>query len=164
MLKTASLTASTRGDEAMCFQSTAHPQGASAALAYSRAMARPLGATLIPLMLFALAAALTGHRIWPHFFWASAGALVVAWGWARFQLARTPAEVRVRPDQQNAALRSVRDVLRAAPPDWRPALRLRVEHTALRLDLGDTSHRLLTSRWPQAEALQEALRRAVPPS
>ena len=144
----------------------AHPDGASTGLIYSRAMVSPLAATLVPLMLFALAAVLMEQRIWPYFFWAGPLALVVAWGWARFQLSRRLAEVQVRPTQGTAAVRSVHEVLHDTPPVWHWAARLRIEReahesTALRLDLGDTSHRLVLSRWPQADALQEALRDAT---
>jgi hypothetical protein len=152
---------STRRAAEACFHSRAHPEGDSAALVYSRAMVPALGMTLIPLMLFALAGVLLGQRIWPYFFWAALPAPAVAYGWARFQLGRTVAEVRARPDQQAAAVRSVRDVLHEAPPAWQHAVRLRVERDALRLDLGDTSHRFHDDRWPDADALQDALRRAV---
>lgn len=157
---------STRREVGACFRSTAHPGGASVALAYSQAMVPPLAATLIPLMLFALAAVLTGRRLWPYFFWAGPPALAVAWAWARFQMRRVPAEVCVRPAQNAAAVRSVHDVLHGTLLTWHHAARLRTEReahesTALRLDLGDTSHRLLLDRWPEADALREALHRAV---
>lgn len=145
------------------FQSASHPRGASAALVYSRAMVRPLSMTLIPVMVAALAAILAEQRIWPHVFWGAGLALAVAWSWAQFQMRRTLAEVRVRPSQQAAAVRSVRGVLRGTPPDWHPIVRVRPERMppALRLSLGDTSYRLLKRRWPNADALEDALQRAT---
>lgn len=161
MPQTAAPSVPARGDAEVFFHSTAHPEGRPAALVYSRAMVGPLNVLLVPLMLFALAAVLLGQRIWPYFFWACVPALLLAWAWARFQLGRLPAEVNVRPAQGEAAVRSVHDVLHDRPPVWHRAARLRLEREALRVDLGDTSHRLLVSRWPQAEALSEALRRAA---
>lgn len=145
-----------------CFRSVAHPRGASAALVYSRAMVPALGATFVPLMLAVMAATLAGQRIWPHVFWGAGVALAVAWGWAQFQVRRTPAEMRVRPSQQVAAVRSVRGVLRGDAPDWRPLVRVRPERVppALRVHLGDTSYRLFQRRWPRFDVLGDALRRA----
>ena len=151
---------SERGQQ-YCFQSNSHPRGASAALVYSRAMVPPLAATLVPLMLLALAAVLMGGRIWPHFFWMAPPALALSWGWARFQLGRVIAEVCVRPGQGAAAVRSIHEVLAGTTPQWHRAARLRLERRALRLDLGDTSYRLLLDRWEQAEDLRNALRQTV---
>lgn len=153
--------AQTEAKEApLCFRSTAHPGDASAALVYSRAMARPLGVALTPVMLAALMTVLAGQRIWPHFFWGMGLALGVAWAWARFQLSRTLAEVQLRPGRRVAAARTVRDVLGDARPEWRRLVRVRTERVppALRLHLGDTSHRLLKRRWPRADELREAVR------
>lgn len=142
------------------FRSTAHPGHQPAALVYARAMVRPLAAVMLPLMLFALAAALQGLVLWPYLAWGAPAALVAAWGWARFQLRRTPAEVRIRfAADLPVAVRSARDVLRGAPLQWHRLGRLRTSREALRLDLGDTSHRLLRRRWPTDEALLEALQR-----
>ncbi|PSQ81722.1 MAG: hypothetical protein BRD46_01410 [Bacteroidetes bacterium QS_8_68_15] len=151
---------------ALCFRSTAHPGDASAAAVYSRAMVRPLGAALTPVMLATLAAVLAGQRIWPQFVWGMGLALTAAWSWARFQLSRTLAEVQVRADRRTAAMRSVRDVVRSADPEWRRLVRVRTERVppALRLHLGDTSHRLLTHRWPQADELRKALRQNSGPA
>jgi hypothetical protein len=146
-----------------CFRSVAHPGEASAALVRSRAMVRPLVVTFVPVMVAALAATLAGQRIWPHLFWSAGVALTLAWGWAEFQMRRTPAEVLVRSAQQAAAVRSVHGILRGDAPNWQPLVRARPERmpAALRLSLGDRTHRLLGHRWPRLDALEDALQRAL---
>lgn len=147
------------------FRSAAHPQGASAALVYARALVAPLAACTLPVMLGALAAALQGLSVMPFLTAGFPAALLAAWLWARFQLYRTLAEVHVRPCANTyaaAAVRTVPECLGAAPRPlvWQRVHDLRAGRAALGLALGRESYTLRQAEWPDFDALREALRQA----
>ncbi len=140
------------------FQSAAHPQDRPAALVYGRALAPPLGACLLPVMVVTAAAVLLGHAVLPELWAATGGAFVVAVAWARLRLRRTLAEVRVGAER--AAVRSVHDVLRRQPFDWQPVLDLRVRDGVVAVAVGHEDFALRHADWPRREDLLSALQRA----
>ncbi len=148
------------------FHSTAHPEGAPAALVYARALVAPLAACALPVMLGALAAALQGLSVLPFLTAGFPAALVAAWLWTRFQLRRTLAEVHIRPEPEGrtygaAAVRTVPECLGAAAPlTWRRVHDLRASRGALEVALGRESYTLPHAAWPAFDALREALRQA----
>ena len=151
--------------EQRTFKSVHHPDGTPAALVYGRALARPLLACALPVMIGALAVALQGRDALAFVVAGLPAALLVATAWTHFHLRRTPAEIRVRiaphkgPDE--AAVRSVADCLgRLAAPNWRPVLDLRLTKTAIQTSIGRTTYELSHAAWPDHDALLDALQQA----
>lgn len=140
------------------FTSTRHPQGAPAALVYGRAIAVPLGACMLPVMLGALAAALQSVSLTPFLLWGAPAALLVASLWTRFHLMRTPAEILVRPDA--AAVRSIYDCAHRRGTVWKRVFDLRTTRRSLEVAIGRDAYELAHAEWPEHEALLEALREA----
>lgn len=116
----------------------------------------------IPLMIGATTSALLGHRIWAYLVWGLPAALVLSTLWAHFSLARTLAEVNLRPGQ--AAFRSVYDVLRDRPRDWQPILDVRTTGWDTQLSVGRTTYTLQPDQWPRYGALQDTARQSFRPS
>ncbi|GIV61146.1 MAG: hypothetical protein KatS3mg044_0012 [Rhodothermaceae bacterium] len=140
------------------FRSTEHPGGASPALVYGRALVRPIGACMLPVMIGALLAVLEGAAALP---WLVAGfpaALVTAMLWTHLRLRTTPAEVQVVPG--GAALRSVWECARDLPARTARILDLRTTPDALLVTLDYTSYALPYRAWPDHEALLSALQEA----
>lgn len=73
-------------------------------------------------------------------------------------MARTIAEVRFRSGQ--AAFRSVYDVLRGRPPDWKPLFNVRTTSWHVEISAGRTTYMLQLEQWPNYDALQNAARQA----
>ena len=140
------------------FVSAQHPQGAPAALVYGRALASPLAACVVPIMLLTLAAALQGRFLTLYLYGGLPAALLLAVAWTRLRLARTPAEVRVRSDA--AALRTVYDCARGRPPRWKRVFDLRQAPASVEVAIGRDTYELRHTDWPEHEALLAALRRA----
>lgn len=136
------------------FRSTAYPD-APAGLVYARALSKPLAACVLPVMTIATAAALLGEPVLTEALWGMAAALVVAAGWARFDLRRTVAEVRVRGGE--ASLRTVWACLHGQPASWVPVLDVRSTGGVVGLGAGDAEMELDGAYWPQQAALLEAL-------
>ena len=136
------------------FQSTSHPGNAPWGIVYTRFLARPLAVCVIPLMIGATTSALLGKPIWAYLFWGLPFALLLATIWTYFTLDRTIAEVRVRSGQ--IALRSVYDVLRDRPPNWKPLFNVRTTSWHTELSVGRTTYMLHPNRWPNYEGLKEA--------
>ncbi len=128
---------------------------------FTRVLARPLGVCTIPIMIGATASALQGQPIWSYVAWGLPAALLVATLWAHFTLRRTVAEIRLRPGQ--AAVRSVRDVLRDHPPQWHPLYKVRATSWYLEVSLGWNTYEFHPQQWPDYEGLQEGARQAFHP-
>jgi hypothetical protein len=138
------------------FRSRHHPAGRPAAVVYGRALVRPLGACLTPIMIAATATALEGGSVFPLAAWGAPAALAVAWLWSRFRLAQAPAALHLRGGQ--AALQSVLDALHDRPLDWQPLLDVRITGDKTNLALGWDTVTLRRADWPEHDALQDALR------
>jgi hypothetical protein len=76
------------------FRSKTHPGSAASGLVFSRLLAPPLAACMIPVMIGALAAALEGYSLWKFLYIGFPGALLVALLWARFRLAHLRRKTR----------------------------------------------------------------------
>lgn len=141
------------------FFSTAHPGGAAPELVWTRALAGPLAATMLPVMLVTLAAALEGAGLLPLIIGGFPGAMAVAVLWTRYRLTQTIADLHVRGGE--AAVRTVADVLRRRPPlAWHPVLDLRKTKTTFVVALGRTQYEFDDTDWPALDALLAALQRA----
>jgi hypothetical protein len=143
------------------FESIHHPHGASWGLVYTRFLARPLGVCIIPLMVGATTSALLEQPVWGYLVWGLPAALVLATVWTHFSLGRTPAELSFRSGQ--AAVRSVYDVLRGQPRDWRPIFNVRTTAWSVEVAVGRTTHLFQPEQWPEFEALGDAARQSFQP-
>lgn len=144
------------------FQSADHPGHTPGRVVYTRALAGPLAVCTVPLMIGATTSALLGEPVWGYLVWGLPAALTLSSLWTHFTLARTPAELAVRPGQ--AALRSVVEVLRNSPRTWHAISSVRATRWELELSIGRTTHMLKPNRWPQYAALREETRNAFDPS
>jgi len=148
-------------DVASIFKSTHHPGGSPWGLVYTRFLARPLAACTLPLMIGATTSALLGQPVWAYLVWGLPAALVLATVWTHFSMARTLAEVGLRPGQ--AAFRSVYDVLLDRSRDWEPIFDVRTTSWDTELSVGRTAYTLRPNRWPKYDALQDAARQSFRP-
>jgi hypothetical protein len=141
------------------FRSKTHPGSAASGLVFSRLLAPPLAACMIPVMIGALAAALEGYSLWKFLYIGFPGALLVALLWARFRLQATPVEIFV--DHDRAAVRTAWDLIRRPGVlDWFPVLDVRRDEAVLTMTLGLDVYELTYDDWPDGELLVEALRQA----
>ena len=88
-------------------------------------------------------------------------AIALATIWAHFSISRTIAEVWFRPGQ--AALRSVYDVLRDRPPDWKPVFNVRTTSWYVELSVGRATYMLQIDQWPDHVSLRNAARESFQP-
>jgi hypothetical protein len=140
------------------FESTYHPGDDPASRVWGRALVKPVGATVLPLMIAVTVSALQLGVVWPYVAWGLPAALGVATVWTRFRLGSLTAELRVQSGQ--VALRSVHDVLTGTPPEFEPLYDVRVTSRSLNLSLGWTALNLDARNWPEFEALKGALESA----
>ncbi len=140
------------------FKSTHHPGDTPWGIVYTRFLAQPLAVCTIPLMIGATTSALLEHPVWGYLVWGLPAAIALATIWTRFSMARTIAEVRFRSGQ--AAFRSVYDVLRGRPPDWKPLFNVRTTSWHVEISAGRTTYMLQLEQWPNYDALQNAARQA----
>lgn len=140
------------------FRSRHHPGDDSAALVYGRAVARPIGACVVPLMIGATMSVLQSQDPLPYLTMGLPGAVALALTWTRFRLGSTPAALQIRGPQ--VAILSVRDVLRDAEPNWQPLFDVRVAPDAIHVTLGHDADTLRHTEWPEQDALADALRHA----
>ncbi len=145
-------------DAVQIFRSVEHPGSAPPALVYGRALVTPIGVCLLPVMIGALVAALQGYPALSYLLVGFPGAIAVAMLWTHYRLRTTLAEIRVRPDA--AALRTVWECAREEPLRWMRVLDLRTNRSAIEATVGRGTYALRTARWPEHEALLEALRQA----
>ncbi|PEN09550.1 hypothetical protein CRI93_02120 [Longimonas halophila] len=138
------------------FQHIDHPGDASVAVLYSRAVGRPVGWLMLPVMVGALVQALQGAPIFPEAFVAAVGALLVASGWTHFQLRNRVVEIRLTGHR--IALRTAFDVARDAPVTWEPLLRAKRQRAGLHLYVGDRTLHLDPNDWPAYSRLKTAVR------
>lgn len=141
------------------FKSAEHPGDAPSSAVYSRALARPIGAFLAPIMLGAAAAALQGDPVWGYLLWGLPGALIAATLWTQFRLMRTPAELHLRPGQ--AAVQSVHEVVHGRPRTWHPLHHVRAGRWDVELSVGWRTYSFRPAEWPNYEELREAAREAL---
>ncbi len=137
------------------FQHIDHPGDASVAVLYSRAVGRPVGWLMLPVMVGALVQALQGAPIFPEALMAAAGALLVASGWTHFHLRNRVVEVRAHGNR--IALRTAFDVARDAPVTWEPLLRAKRQRAGLHLYVGDRTLHLTPDDWPAYSRLKSAV-------
>ena len=137
------------------FRHADHPGSTSVALLYSRAVGRPVGWLMLPVMIGVLVQALQGASIFPEAFVAAAGALLVASGWTHFQLRNRVMEIRVQG--RRIALRTAFDVARNAPTTWEPLLRAKRRQAELHLYVGDRTLQLRPEDWPAYGRLSSAV-------
>lgn len=140
------------------FKSEAHPNGATARVVYARALVRPLGVCMLPIMIGASVTVLQGLPALTYLTVGFPVAVVVAVAWTLFRMQATVAEIFVRPGA--AAVRSVWESLRARPLRWVPIFELRAAPTTITLALGDTTYELDRAAWPEAEVLLDTLKAA----
>ncbi|GIV59702.1 hypothetical protein GQ464_003255 [Rhodocaloribacter litoris] len=140
------------------FRSTLHPGTAPATLVYGRALVRPLGACVLPVMVGALLAVLQEAPALAYLTRGFPAALAVAMLWTHFRLRALPAEVQVVPGA--AAVRTVWACARNEPPAWFRILDLRLTPDALQVTLGYTPYTLPFDRWPEHDDLLAALQEA----
>lgn len=140
------------------FRSVDHPGGLPTAIVYSRALARPLGACVVPVMIGAAAAALQGLPAWGYLVWGLPSAVAAASVWTQFMLIKTPAEVHLRPGQ--AAVQSVHDVLYDHSPSWHPLYNVRLGRRYLDLSVGWRTYTCRAPRWPDFNRMQNTAEQA----
>jgi hypothetical protein len=145
-------------DAVQIFRSVDHPGTTPPAFVYGRALVRPIGVCMLPVMIGALVAALQGYPALSYLLVGFPGAIAVATLWTHYRLRTTLAEVRVRPDA--AALRTIRECARDEPPVWQRVLDLRTTRSTLEATIGRGTYTIRTARWPEHDALLEALRHA----
>lgn len=144
---------------ARVFRSLDHPGRTPLAAVLGRQTVRHTVMLMLPLMVVATMLALQGRQPLPVMLWGTPPALILAAGFSRYRLRATPAEVHVGAEY--AAVYSVWDVLRNAPPSGSGrVLDLRESRTTLEITIGRVGHTLLRSRWPECDALRDALRQA----
>ena len=140
------------------FKSQAHPGDATAQVVYGRALVRPLGVCMVPIMIGSLVTVLQGLPALTYLTVGFPAALLLAVLWTLFQMQATVVEIFVRPGA--AAVRTVWESLRARPLRWMPIFELREASTTLTLALGDTTYELDRAAWPDADALLDTLKAA----
>lgn len=142
------------------FHSVHHPGAAPPPLVYARALIRPLGACMLPVMIVATVLVLSRVDALIFVAWASPAAYLVASGWTAYNLGRTPAEMVVTED--SAALRSIWQVARGKESDtggqvfW-----FRDDGTVLNVSIGRVVVSLHPDEWPEGDVLANALDRAA---
>lgn len=143
------------------FRSAHHPGDAPSALIYGRALVRPLGACMLPVMIGATTAVLEQLAVLPYLTWGAPAALLAAMAWTRFRLGTTVAEIHIRTGQ--AAVRSVHDCLwTRAALIWNPIHDIRKDADVLHVTIGWETYTLPYEEWPDHQALLDALQSARP--
>ncbi len=142
-------------DNAAVFRSVAHPGSKGLGLIYSRALARPVGALMLPVMIVTLVQVLLGDSVFPSMFFAAAAALAVASLWTHFQLRNTLVELHVRG--QRIAVRSVLDVVLDRPLHWQPLFSAQQQRDGLHVYTDDYTFRLHRVDWPEYNRLHDTL-------
>ena len=140
------------------FYSVDHPGDAPASAVYSRALARPIGAFIAPVMLGAAATALQGNPVWGFLIWGLPGALIAATLWTQFRLMRTPAELHLRPGQ--AAVQSIHEVMHERPRTWHALHHVRAGRWDVALSVGWRTYSFQPAEWPEYDQLREAAKEA----
>lgn len=143
------------------FKSIHHPGDTPWGIVYTRFLARPLAVCTIPLMIGATTSALLDQPVWGYLVWGLPAALALATIWTHFTMARTIAEVGFRSGQ--AAFRSVYDVLRGQPPEWKPLFNVRTTSWHIEISVGRTTYMLQLEQWPNYDALRDAARQSFQP-
>lgn len=151
------------------FRSVHHPGNRPVASVYSRALARPTGACVIPVMIGAATVVLMGRPAWGFLVYGLPGALIVATAWTHFTLRRRFAELHLRPGE--AAVRSVHDILIGRKPEWHPLHGIQAGRWDVKLSVGWRSYVFRAPEWPSyaqlrsvAEEAAEGGTSATPPS
>lgn len=137
------------------FRSTAHPDTASLAAVYARAVVRPVAACMLPLMVVTLVDVLQGLPVLRYLVFAYPVALGVAGIVAAFRIRTTPAEIHVAPD--SAAVRTVWECLVTAPLRPAPVVDLRRTKDGFVVAIGHTTYEERDRHWPDVDALLDAL-------
>lgn len=140
------------------YQSTDHPGDTPAPAVYSRALARPIGACVAPVMVGAAAAALQGNPVWGYLLYGLPSAIAVATLWTQFWLMRTTAEIGLRSGQ--AAVQSVHDIMYGRSPDWQALHYVRVGRWEVELSVGWRTYTCRPENWPKYEELRSAAEQA----
>lgn len=140
------------------FKSSHHPEGTPWGIVYTRFLARPLGVCTVPLMIGATTSALLEQPIWGYLVWGLPAAIGLATVWTYFSLARTIAEVGFRSGQ--AAVRSVYDVLRTRPFEWKSIHNVRTTSWHVELSIGRITYMLQPEDWPNYDTLRETARQS----
>lgn len=138
------------------FRSTHHPGETPRGIVYTRFLARPLAVCTLPLMIGATMSALLEQPVWGYLVWGLPAALGLAVVWARFSMARTNAELLLRPGE--LAIRSVQDVLQNRELDWEPIYNVRSTSWDVQISAGRTTYVFQPSNWPSYEVLKNAAR------
>lgn len=151
------------------FRSMHHPGAAPAALVYGRALALPLSACVIPLMLIVLAVVLQERPALGLLVYGLPAALLVATAWTHFHLRRTPAAIRVEHPAPagrlgRAAVLTVADCLQGRVPPARLVVDLRRTRASTQVSVGLDTYDLPDAEWPEHDALLAALRAARHPN
>jgi len=137
---------------ASVFRSVHHPGDTPSGVVYTRALARPIGACTVPLMIGATTSALLQQSVWPFLVWGLPIALLCGTAWTHFTLTRQPAELHLRAGQ--AALRSVSDVLRDRPPDWNALHNVKPTPSEVELSIGWATYQLRCANWERFRQIQ----------
>lgn len=147
------------GSQRSVFRSRWHPGPTSFEWAFTQALASPMAACSLPIMIAALLAALQGYPILPFLTIGFPLAIVTALLWTAFRLALLPAELHVR--RYTVAYRTVWDTLRHdTPRRWQRVLDLRLMQGRLTVALDDETLELRRSDWPSFDALLGRLQHA----
>jgi hypothetical protein len=138
------------------FRSRSHPMDVSRAALFGTALVRPLGVSMVPIMIGALIAMLEGRPPIPWLYLGFPLAMAVSAAWTVLQLRRETVELRVMAESVQAysaweAATPRASVGRLALVD------IRREGGLLSLTIGHDTRVLELSRWPDANALQRAL-------
>lgn len=112
-------------------------------------------------MIGATMSALLGQPIWAYLVWGLPAAIGLAMTWARFSMARTRAELLLRPGE--VAVQSVQDVLSDEAPDWEPIYNVRSTSWDVQISAGRTTYEFQPSDWPEYDVLKEAARDSFRP-
>ena len=150
---------------ASVFRSVHHPGDTPSGVVYTRALAGPIGACTVPLMIGATTSALLQQSVWPFLVWGLPLAVLCATGWAHFTLTRQIAELHLRAGQ--AALRSVWDVMRDRSAEWHALHNVKTTAAGVELSIGWAAYELRRVDWaqfPQMQAQNEEAFRADRPT
>lgn len=106
--------------------------------------------------------ALLEQSVWGYLVWGLPSAVGLAMIWARFSMARTKAELRLRPGE--IAIRSVEDVLQERSPTWEPIYNVRSTSWDVQISAGRVTHVFQPSDWPDYDVLQNRARESFRPN
>ncbi len=141
------------------FHSQNHPQEALRTALFGTAVVRPLGITMIPIMIGALVAMLGSRSPLDWLYFGFPIAVAVSSAWTVLQLRRQTVEVRIR-DESVRALSAWDAAVPVAAVRGLSLVDLRYESGRLSLTLGHDTRVLFLNEWPDPTALREALQGA----